>query len=1114
MTTIRTMLDRDHVLLRPGMYIGNTHMVSERRPLLIDGSIVEEEIAYNPGLERLFLEVFYNALDNCERSVADGVDPGKISVLVKEDTVVVKNEGNPFPVGVEDEEGIYAAERGLGIMRSGSNFDSGGRQVGGTNGCGSKAANIFSLVFEADICNGVEGKRLILKWKNNMTLTSKELSDYEGPSYTKIRYVADFARFYDTDVEFDIAGKRRYNDEMIHLFGKHCVDGALTAGVPVVFNGRVIQVPDIKSYARFFYPDIDNLNTMSLEAEGTKCLLVDPSSSMIGEHPNTHAKTVTFVNGICVRTGVHVEAWQKKIVEPLLPIFKRMKLPITARNAYKHVFGRMTMILVCRYDNIEFSEQVKDKLISPKPELSPLPTLPIVKWECIRIMAQRMLAVAGSLENITKKNDGKKSTMCGVAKLSDALKAGGKESQLCKLYICEGQSASALAEKYVDGMYCGVLPLQGKPINVSKCSKEDYEANDEIIALNQAFGFKEGTDYSDDKNFAQLRYGMMITLTDQDVDGAGHIVGLIINYLRKRHPTLLERKPSFLRVFETPLLKAIYAGEKYNFFSSHDYKEWLREKGNPPHKCEYLKGLGSNDDGDIEEAFESGRITEYKWDDNAEEMMSMAFDKEEENERKDWVLSWDTAKGLSSRAEEFEEDSVSYFVSSHLCEYSYTNTQRSIPSLVDSMKECNRKILSVAMKFKDPIAVTDFKGKVKTKTSYKYGDESLYRAIVVMANVCVGTNNINVLRGKGQFDSRKGATAAKDRYIKAGPSKVLPYIFREEDTILLERKRDEGKEIEPHHYYPIVPLFAINGVSGIGTGFACKIPAHHPMDIIKWISWWLKRHTGDEVPADPPVLKPHYNNYKGRIFQKKKGWYSEGAYEEIPSRKRVNDIRITELPITLTIKSYITKLEGIIARLPNKVLFKSSASSIKYTYKGEKRIEIVPNITISGFVSQKESYLKELGLIEKIPLQSIVLLDENSHPKIYGSDLNAALSDYCMVRYKAYERRREALIDMWNRKIDNLELKKRYVAEVVDGSISFRVEGRPTSKVSMIREISSKGYPEEFLKMSMDMLTIDGLASIEKEISGFREKIEVYENTTPRSLWADELRALAAYLYK
>lgn len=1105
MTTIKTLTDREHVLLRPGMYVGDIHARCHNKSVLREGRIIDDYIVYVPALEKIFREVLDNALDNVERTRRKGGNPGKISVIVRDDTVMVRNEGNPFAIEEEDEEGLYPAERALGMLRSGSNFDSGRGQVAGLNGVGSTCTNYLSLLFDADLCNGQEKKRLRLRWTNNGILASKTLEDYEGPSYTKITYIADFARFYDSDTEFGVAGERRYSSDMINAFAKHCIDGALTAGVPVSFNKTIYTVPDIKAYASFLYPDLERMNVLELETEDTKCLLIDTT---------TQCRTTTFVNGISVKDGVHVEVWQKRIVEPLMPAFKKIKLPLTARNAYKHVFKCVSMIMMCRYDNIEFSEQVKDKLTSPKPEVPVLDTKCMVKWESIKLMAKRMLALASSMENVTKKNDGKKSAMCGIDKLSDADRAGSTQSQECTLYVCEGDSASALAEKYIDGMWNGVLPVQGKPLNVSKCKKEDYEANEEIKALNKALGLKEGLDYSDDTNFATLRYGKLVSLTDQDVDGAGHIVGLLMNFLRKRHPTLLERNPSFFNVFETPLMKVTYNRRKYNFFCAHEYKQWLLDNDNPTHTCVYLKGLGSNDDEDIEDAFTSGRVREYVWDDDAEEMMGMAFDKEVEDERKDWVLSWMPDKGISSFANRFKENTVSYFVSSHLCEFAYTNTQRSIPSYVDSMKECNRKILYVGMKMKDVTAVTDFKGSVKTKTSYKYGDDSLYRAIVCMANVCVGTNNINLLQGKGQFDSRKGATAAKDRYIKAGPSKVLPYIIKNDDSVLLSPKYDEGKKIEPEHYYPIIPLFAINGVSGIATGFACSIPAHNPIDVMKWIIWWVKKHTGEEVSPNPPVLKPHYNNYQGRIYQKAKGWYSEGSYEEVPSRKNIKDIRVTELPITLTINAYINKLKGIIAKLPNKVLFKSISKSRKYTHKGQKRIEILPNILISGFVPQTDNVLKELGLIEKIPQSSIVLLDEKSRPKVYGSDLNAALSDFCLYRYNAYERRREALMKLWKEKIEELLLRKRYIEEVVVGSITFRTVGRAKTKAALLKDITNKGYPEKFLEMSMTMLTTDGLASVDRDIQSFQDKIDIYEKATAKSLWLEEIKELHTYLYK
>ena len=88
----------------------------------------------------------------------------------------------------------------------------------------------------------------------------------------------------------------------------------------------------------------------------------------------------------------------------------------------------------------------------------------------------------------------------------------------------------------------GVFPLKGKLLNVREASVKVIGGNDEINFLKQIIGLKQNTDYSDETNFNQLRYGRIIILTDQDVDGS-HIKGLLMNFIHVLWSKLLrERK--------------------------------------------------------------------------------------------------------------------------------------------------------------------------------------------------------------------------------------------------------------------------------------------------------------------------------------------------------------------------------------------------------------------------------------------------------------------------------------------------------------------------------------------------------------------------------------------
>ena len=125
-------------------------------------------------------------------------------------------------------------------------------------------------------------------------------------------------------------------------------------------------------------------------------------------------------------------------------------------------------------------------------------------------------------------------------------------------------------------------------------------------------------------------------------------------------------------------------------------------------------------------------------------------------------------------------------------------------------------------------------GYVSEVAAYHHGENSLQLAIVGMAQIYVGTNNINLLCPNGQFGSRcqGGQDASSARYIFTLISKLTRLIFKEEDNAILSYQDDDGQQIEPEYYVPVIPMILVNGGIGIGTGYSTNIPQYNPTDII------------------------------------------------------------------------------------------------------------------------------------------------------------------------------------------------------------------------------------------------------------------------------------------
>eukprot|EP00116_Pleurobrachia_bachei_P010843 sb/3471105/ len=170
--------------------------------------------------------------------------------------------------------------------------------------------------------------------------------------------------------------------------------------------------------------------------------------------------------------------------------------------------------------------------------------------------------VTKSQRQLQQKSAGKKgSKIKGESKLDDAKDAGTARSKDCTLILTEGDSAKTFAvsglavvgkEKY------GVFPLRGKMLNVREASHKQIMENAELTSIVKILGLKYNKKYQTEADIATLRYGKIMIMADQDVDGS-HIKGLIINFVHHNWPGLL--KMNFICQFITPIIRATCKGE-------------------------------------------------------------------------------------------------------------------------------------------------------------------------------------------------------------------------------------------------------------------------------------------------------------------------------------------------------------------------------------------------------------------------------------------------------------------------------------------------------------------------------------------------------------------------
>ncbi len=187
----------------------------------------------------------------------------------------------------------------------------------------------------------------------------------------------------------------------------------------------------------------------------------------------------------------------------------------------------------------------------------------------------------------------KKSRVLGIDKLEDANNAGGKYSLKCLLILTEGDSAKSLAMsglEIVGRDNFGIFPLKGKLLNVRDTSMSKIMNNKEIQNIIKIIGLQASQKY--DGDIKSLRYGGIMIMTDQDVDGS-HIKGLIINFISKFWPNLITHH-NFLTQFVTPIIKCFRKKEVVSFFTLQDFERWATSQDLSQFKIKYYKGLGTS----------------------------------------------------------------------------------------------------------------------------------------------------------------------------------------------------------------------------------------------------------------------------------------------------------------------------------------------------------------------------------------------------------------------------------------------------------------------------------------------------------------------------------------
>lgn len=787
---------RTHVYEKPDMYIGGDERMSREEWLydIANKKMYNAVIDFVPGCERLYLEILTNASDNSGRSRRAKVDPGRIDIVMTNKVVDITNYGLPIPIEIHKEKGIYVPQMIFGSMLTSSNYKV-DRHEAGTNGIGAKAVNIFSVEFVVIIHDHIRHLKYTQIWTNNMINCGEPvIEEYTGKiSSVQTIYTMDFQRFRYPIPNGTEGG---YPPEAFALFARHAIDISFTAKIPVSFNGNEFNCANIRDYARLYFGDtVDTAIVHYQWPAGTEVVrkkkgyqiskdpAITPEIELIAIDTPDDGHHVSFVNCMMTREGgVHVNAAIKAVGENAVSMINEETLKrLTKQNKGKELDAKekrahtitiadvkphISILLAAKVVNPKFTSQTKTSLHSPTPkiDISEDELKAMQRWQLIdRLHAALEAKQFASLS----KTDGKLRRYVRLLKGIDANNAGKADRHNCVLYITEGRSGAGYANKLV-GLVpggrdnIGVLPMRGKSLNVMKADRFQIERNAEINELKKMLGLVECPDtklkdtyYLEPNNFSRLRYGAIMIMADSDVDGK-HIIGLILNFFYCRFPSLLAR--GYVMYYRTPILRVTFNRKTLKFYTDQEYQTWRKnnEANLKSWKHKYYKGLGTSKDAEIKDDFMTPRVVKCFYDVDTPAAMRLAFNKDFADQRKAWIGNWRHVLGVDN----VQMQPISWFINHELIQFSIADTQRSIPKLMDGLKESHRKIIYGAHhKYKigsrnkqyNECKVAQFGAFVAEHSNYHHGELILDDVIVGMAQDFVGANNISWFTQDGQF---------------------------------------------------------------------------------------------------------------------------------------------------------------------------------------------------------------------------------------------------------------------------------------------------------------------------------------------------------------------------
>jgi topoisomerase-4 subunit B len=554
--SIRSLDWREHIRLRPGMYIGK----------LGDGSSMDD------GIYILLKEVIDNCID--EYTMGHGK---RVEITVSDGAVTVRDFGRGIPLGKVVDV--------VSKINTGAKYDSKAFQKSvGLNGVGTKAVNALSSYFK--VASYRDGREKVAEFDKGELIKEHKEAATKEPNGTFVLFRPDNTVFKNYHFIHEYIENQIWN---------YCF---LNAGLQINFNGKnfVSKNGLLDLLQRKTNPDNVRYPIIHLKGEDIEVALT---------HTGDYGEDIySFVNGQhTTQGGTHQGAFREAFVKVIRDFFKKDYDASDVRQS-------ITAAVSVRVQEPVFESQTKTKLGSQY-VFEGGPSMKTFVYDFLAKELDNFLhknpAIADAMKKRIEQSERERKELSGIRKLANerAKKANlhnkklrdcrihlnddppnkGKEEffqkqQESTIFITEGDSASGSITKSRSVETQAVFSLRGKPLNCFGLTKKVVYENEEFNLLQHALNIEEGLD--------GLRYNNIVIATDADVDGM-HIRLLIMTFFLQFFPDLVKKE--HVHILQTPLFRVRNKQKTIYCYSEEEKQAAVKELGSKPEITRF-KGLG------------------------------------------------------------------------------------------------------------------------------------------------------------------------------------------------------------------------------------------------------------------------------------------------------------------------------------------------------------------------------------------------------------------------------------------------------------------------------------------------------------------------------------------